>query len=514
MLVETLVAAALLLVGMSGILTLLDNASSTSRNTQTREAGTALQREVIEAARSIPYEQMTPNTLAGLVSQRPGLGDSQLGGLGWTVNRRGAVFTISIGVCTVDDPRDGIGPHEAGVFCRSATGASTEECSQWLSVSGDLLTPVGGAGAGVTAGDCGIDVDLNGTVDGLAELTASLCLLGSCGVTPDTAPADYKRVVSLVRWPGGWNLQTTTVNSPGSAAAPAATTLTATPSTLTTGSTVSLTATVAPAPATVSFAVDGRQVGTGTAVTPGTWTGQWNLGSVTTTPGAQPANGETLDGSRLVSAKGFNQYGQFGATRSAAVVVNRRRPFVPARVGAGRNGTVVEIEWSPAKELDVEGHRVYRSVLGLGRTEVCTLARVTSCRDTNPPNAALVTYEVVAVDRDPLGNLREGDVSSGVTVTQTNRPPPPPTNLSAVLVSTGVQLTWSAPSGPDPDLGDAVDHFNIYRDGTAATDRIDLTDVTSTTWTDASSGGIPHSYYVTAVDKHLAESTVLGPVTR
>lgn len=514
MLVETLVAAALLLVGIGGILTLVDTASSTTRTTRTREAGTALQREVIEAARSVPYDQMTPNALAGLVSQRPGLGDSQLGGLGWTVNRRNAVFTLSIGVCSVDDPRDGIGPHEAGVFCRSPTGASSEQCSSLLSVAAGATGPGGSATTGITAGDCGIDANLDGVVDGLASTTASLCLLGSCGVTPDPAPADYKRIVSLVRWPGGWNLQTTTVNSPGSAAAPAVTTLNATPATMTTGSAVTLAATVAPAPATVSFTVDGRQVATGTGAGPGPWTGQWNLGPVTLTPGAQPAAGETLDGSRLVSAKGFDQYGQFGATRSAAVVINRRPPFAPASVGAGRNGGVVEVEWSPAKESDVEGHRVYRSVLGAGRVEVCPLARVTSCRDPNPPAVPLLTYDVVAVDRDPLGNLREGDVSAGVNVTQTNRPPPPPSGLSATPVSAGIQLTWSAPSGPDPDLGDAVDHFNIYRDGTAATDRIDTTDVLSPTWTDVSSGGIPHSYYVTAVDRHLAESPVLGPVTR
>ncbi len=512
MLVETIVAAALLLVGMSGILTLLDNASSTTRSTQTREAGTALQREVIEAARSVPYEQMTPNTLAGLVSQRPGLGDSQIGGLGWTVDRRGAVFTISIGVCTVDDPRDGIGPHEAGVFCRSATGASTAQCGQWFSASGELLAP--GTSAGVPAGDCGIDVDLDGAVDGLAVPTATACPPGSCGSTPDREPADYKRVVSLVRWPGGWNLQTTAVNSTGSAAAPAVSSLIASPSTVTSGSNVWLTATVAPSPAAVSFLVEGRQVATGSAGVPGSSGGQWNLGPMTATVGAQPAEGETLDGNRLVSAKAFDQYGQFGATRSVAVVVNRRSPFAPAWVGAGRNGSAVEIQWSPAKELDVEGHRVYRSIAGTSRVEVCPLARAIGCRDEAPPAVSEVTYEVVAVDRDPGGVLREGDVSPGVIVGLTNQPPPPPTGLTATLTSDGVRLTWSAPAGSDPDPGDAVDHFNVYRDGTGAADRVDNVDVATTAWIDVSAGGVPHSYYVTAVDKHLAESTVLGPVTR
>ena len=367
MLVETLIAAALLLVGMAGILSLVDTASSTTRVTQTREAGTALQREIIEAARSIPYEQMTPNTMVGLVSSRPGLGDSQLGGLGWTVNRRGSVFTVSVGVCTVDDPRDGFGPHEAGVFCRRATGASTAECSSWLSVTGTVIGGGVGAGVGVTAGECGIDADLDGSVDGLAELTATLCVLGSCGSPPDPAPADYKRVVSLVRWPGGWNLQTTTVNSPGSAAAPAV--------------------------------VDALRRARRAHLRHRPWrspprsprarhrllprrrpTGRDGLGRRARHVGGdveprprqlgqrQPADpGRDPRRRRAWSPRRRStQYGQFGATRSAGVVINRRRPFAPARVGAGRNGTAVEIDWSPAKELDVEGHRVYRSIGGAG----------------------------------------------------------------------------------------------------------------------------------------------------
>ncbi|MEJ7894817.1 MAG: prepilin-type N-terminal cleavage/methylation domain-containing protein [Solirubrobacteraceae bacterium] len=514
-LVEVLIAAALLLVGMTGILTLVDSAASTTTTTRTREAGTALQRELIEGARSVPYEQMTPNALAGLVSQRPGLSDSSIGSSGWTINRRNAVYTVSVGVCSVDDPRDGIGSHEAGVFCRSATGASTAGCSAWLGAGADVTaTGVTGTGS-LTAGDCGIDADLDGVVEGLADVSASLCLLGSCGSPVDTAPADYKRVVSLVRWAGGgWNLQTSTVNSPGTAAAPAVRTLTAATTTVTSGTGLVFNAQVAPAPSTVSLLLEGRQVATASPAGGDAWTATWNLGAVSTADGAQPAEGETLDGSHLLSAKGFDQYGQFGATRSVTVLVNRRRPFAPVRVAAGRNGAAVEIEWSPAKERDLEGHRVYRQVPLGPRVQVCALAQRTTCRDSDPPATSLASYDVVGVDRDPAGALREGDRSSAVGVKLTNQPPPAPTNLTAALSSSNVVLSWSAPATADPDLGDAIDHYNIYRDGTSLADRIDRTDVAELSWTDTAKGGVQHDYYVTAVDGNLAESSILGPERR
>jgi len=501
-LVEVLVAAALLLVGMTGILTLVESAASTTTTTRTREAASALQREVVEAARSIPYEQMTPNALAGLVSQRPGLSDGSIGGSGWTVNRRNAVFTISVGVCTVDDPRDGTGAHEAGVFCRPGTGAKSSECSAFLGATATTST------TSATASDCGVDADLNGTVEGLADPAATMCALGSCTTPEDKTPGDYKRVISLVRWGNGsWNLQTTTVNSPGSAAAPAVTRLDAA-TTVTSGSGLVFTAEVAPAPVTVSLALEGRQVATASQATGGSWTATWNLGAVSDADGAQPAEGETLDGSHLLSAKGFDQYGQFGATYSLTVLVNRRRPFAPVRVGAGRNGSGVEIEWSPAKERDLEGHRVYRQGLA---SPVCALTQATRCRDASPPADALVSYYVVGVDRDPA--LREGDRSVSVGVGLTNNPPPAPTGLSAVLSTGGVVLSWTA-GGPDPDMGDAIDHYNVYRDGTGLTDRIDRTDATELTWTDTTAGGVPHDYWITAVDRNLAESPLLGPVRR
>jgi hypothetical protein len=46
-------------------------------------------------------------------------------------------------------------------------------------------------------------------------------------------------------------------------------------------------------------------------------------------------------------------------------------------------------------------------------------------------------------------------------------------------------------------------------------DRYDRTDSGSTTtYADTNTGGVPHTYWVTAVDQDLAESPFLGPVTK
>ena len=62
----------------------------------------------------------------------------------------------------------------------------------------------------------------------------------------------------------------------------------------------------------------------------------------------------------------------------------------------------------------------------------------------------------------------------------------------------------------DPDAGDSVSFFRIYRDGDALGDRyeryFDGSGRRTSPGPDTSTGGITHSYWVTAVDQHYAES--------
>ena len=205
--------------------------------------------------------------------------------------------------------------------------------------------------------------------------------------------------------------------------------------------------------------------------------------------------------------------GRSGPGRALTVTLNRFLPAAPAGLAAGRNGAVVELEWLANSERDIAGYRVYRDGTLVAS---CSLSTDTTCQDTSPPGSALLTYTVVALDRDPVtGNLREGTASPPVTVTQSNLPPNAPTGLTASTNSDGdTVLSWNAPVPADPD-GDSIAFYRIYRDGTAVGDRYDRTALGSqTTYVDGRNGGTQHTYWVTAVDTQLAESVAVGPVTR
>jgi hypothetical protein len=134
----------------------------------------------------------------------------------------------------------------------------------------------------------------------------------------------------------------------------------------------------------------------------------------------------------------------------------------------------------------------------------------------------------VAIDRDPAGAIREGAVSY-LPVNTGNRRANTPGNPTAVLNADGtVTLTWATASGSgDPDNGDYVDSYRIYRRPAGATltptylNRYDyetagqLCNGTSTCkYTDKTPLGVSHVYTVTAVDSHLFESNYTANVTR
>ncbi len=520
-LIEVMMASLVLVVGMLGVLTCITQAQSTTWSTQARTNANALTREIVEEAQSVPYEQLVTSTLVSTLKTRPGLTDDELGTPGWQIRRAAHTYTVSVGVCTVDDPRDKIGTHEAGIFCASGTGATTPaQCNNLLQVTALVGLPGAGATAAAVAGlgDCGLDVDFDGQVDGLVDLAGSVCI-GTCAAGGvDANPADAKRIVVLVRWDRGegsrYVLQGTTAANPGLAGAPAITSLTS-PTTLpvTNAGVTSLVVngTSSAQAATVAAYLDGTSIasatGSGTS-----WSYTWPLGAVS--GGTKPGAGEVVDGSYLVGLKAFDANGQFGQSRSLTVVVNRRAPYPPQSLRAGRNNGTVELEWQPAPERDVELYRGYRSTAG-GWTLVCETVLVT-CQDPSPPAMGTPTYTVVAVDRNAAGALREGAQATSASVPLLNQPPNTPTNLVATTPASGTTtLTWSAAGVGDPDIGDSVDHYNIYRDGLAYGNRYDRTvDGTKVTWTDTRTGGQTHTYAITAVDTRLAESSRLGPVTK
>jgi prepilin-type N-terminal cleavage/methylation domain-containing protein len=99
-LIEVMVTMLILVVGISGSVALIDGANARTLMTKDREAGNALTREVIEAARSVPYRQLGATSTITQLQAMPGLADSTPGTV-WTVVRRKQTFTITLSVCSV-----------------------------------------------------------------------------------------------------------------------------------------------------------------------------------------------------------------------------------------------------------------------------------------------------------------------------------------------------------------------------------------------------------------------------
>jgi prepilin-type N-terminal cleavage/methylation domain-containing protein len=445
--VEVMVAVVILLTGILGTLAVLDTATQRTRTADDRQKATSVAREIVEAAKGLPYRQVSPATIVERLRA-----DTSIAGTSaspWRVERDGTPYTVQADVCWIDEPADELGSHAGGGFC---TGSAS-----------------GGSG--------------------------------------DDTPIDFKRVTVTVSWENGSGegsvRQSTLVSgTSGGGDAPAIqsvrmTNPVASPITSSALATAQFAvATVADA-ASVIWSVDGSQHGSASG-SGRNWTFSWDLPE---------------DGTYLVAAQTLESSGRMGEQGSVTVVVNRFLPAAPENFVAGRNDSLVEAEWSASRERDVVRYRVYRGSGG-SPTLVCETTK-TSCADTAAPTSlgGVLDYWVVAVER-VSGVEREGTASPRVDVNNQNKPPHAPIALTLSKDAQGhTVLNWQAASVADNDAGDYIASYRIYRDGTALTDRLLTVGGTETTAVDDETGGATHQYWITAVDTHLAESDLLGPVS-
>ena len=468
-LIETLVAAVVLIVGLATLFGLLDSSVKATYATRAREGGTNLARQVLEDARTIPYSQMAPTTIKEQLQAMHGLEDASPAA-GWQVVQRGVTYTVTVAECSIDDPKDGLGVHDS-TFC-----------------------------AGEAAG------------------------------TVDPQPADLKRVTVKVEWKAQGRTpsvqQVSMISAAGEAVGLSASNLQlsspsvkvpAEPVVTTSPGTLVFTFTAPAATAATLWSLEGaRQTPAPTKSSGTTWTFSWNITGVS-------------DGTYKVTVQAINASGVIGPPFSIPVILIRNTPAAPKVTAGGFNtvnvaGTpkkVVELQWQANVERNIIGYRVYRPH-GTEKQLACPestaiLSPALSCIDFNPPEptASNLKYEVVALYRKATAEQtleKEPSQSPPGSFTVIGGEPLPegpkaPENLTLTHNEEGaVVLTWENKSGTTPSF------YRIYRGSTNYTSRYDVTSSGSvTTYTDTDAVG-EHSYWVTAVNGNLTESPFLGPV--
>jgi len=484
-LVELLVAAIVLILGVLGSFALLDGANKTTVSNNARMGATNLSREILENARSIDYDKLNDAQMVDALQAKPGMSAT---GTPWKVTRRGIEFTVETSVCTFDDPKDNV--------------AATPPA--------DVCTPQ-------------------------APVPASAGTLA-----PETQPDDFRRVGVKLTWNTGRGPitidQTSLVNNPSGGLGPRITKFLAPPDNINqfaSGSTATF-----PTETTLAGSVrwnsDGSPNGAGDATGgPTVWTTTWQLGSAAVpidppASGAWPAQytaATVLDGTYTVTAQAFDDRGIAGDSRVAVLPLNRSFPLTVTGFEAGRNSYQgsVDFQWEPNPECDIIGYEVWHSgpdsTLGNGNDSlICSTGDVnaTSCSDTSPA-AGTPGYYVVALDKTDIADSASATRTSqnGKVVSVPSTPPAAP--LAPLLLpieldgSTGnPQLTWTHQNTA------GVRFFRIYRDTCDpgppvkcdVGDRYDSTPANGTSWVDPNPAGATHRYWVTAVGPSLNESSL------
>jgi Tfp pilus assembly protein PilV len=477
-LIEVLLGAVVLIVGLAALFGLLDSSVKASFQTRAREGATNLARQVLEDARTIPYAQISPTSITGQLQAMNGLADSSAAP-GWQVVQRGITYTVTVNECAIDDPKNGLGKHTNGAgentFCKDAGEKEGSEDQQ---------------------------------PENLKRITVDVTWVAQ-GRSPDV-----KQVETLTAAGEAVGLSATTLQlSSPKVSAPSAPVITTEPA----GKELVFTVSAPSGTSSVVWSLEGSRQSPAPTLEKGTtWTFSWSIGGLS-------------DGTYKVSAQAVNAVGVIGPPISIAVTLIRGAPAAPKVIAGGFNtvnvsGTpkkVVELKWNANAERNVIGYRVYSP----GKTLVCpesaaTLSLALTCIDFNPPapSAANLTYTVVALYRKAEGEVLSNEISESPAASFTvkgGEPPPAAPNvpegpLTLVHNADGsVTLSWSPPKAG----GTAVSFYRIYRGTTNYTSRYDVTPNGSTVTYNDTDAIVAHSYWVTAASSNLTESAFLGPVT-
>ena len=475
-LIETLIAAFVLAVGIGGLFGMLSISVKATGSSRAREGATNLAREILEDARTIPYAQLSPTDIVSELQAMNGLANTS-GTSTWQITRRGYTYTVTASECSIDDPKDKFGKHDS-TFCADSNKEGTEsEDSQPADMKRFTVNVKWSARGRAPVVH---EVETLTAAGQTVGLTASGLKLLSPSVTNPTAPVISSASIPELEF---------VVTTPASTAA-------------------------------VEWTLEGaRQSSAPVKKSESTteWVFKWAIPTSTVS-----------DGSYQVGAQAVDATGVYGPPVSISVTLARNVPAAPKGIEGGFNTIteggkskeVAEFQWLANSEKNVIGYRVYYVPGGAEKHKLLceTSTRTLACVDPEPPkpNSPNLTYEIVALYHKAEGSppALSSNISEGAAASFTieGGPPPapatPPT-LSAKKEADGsVRLTWTAPGGSP-----AVSFYRIYRGSSEYSGRyVEVSPAGTTTFTDTNAS-TTHSYWVTAVSKTMTESKPVGPVT-
>ena len=582
--IEVMVAAAIMLVGVLGTLALIDGANAQTDKNKRREAATNLARQVVESVQKVGWSNMTTANLATALQSQPGMADADAGAAGWQLENRGLKFTITASACSIDEPADGKSDHSTGTWCPGESGGTGDSDGEDLRRAQISVAAPGTSAATVvqtavlsrksfTSGG-------GGTTGGTTSTTSTTSTTGGGGGAGVAQNLNAIGCASTASGPFSFNTSATSTSGCYSGAWTSARYLqygnyfcaTSCVSAISGIGAVKFSLSTSAPAASVKWSLDGVVMGNATNTTGNTWEFVWDL--------ADTYPNQTVDGGYDLSAQAFDSTGaSSGSPVRLPLILNRFYPdgtawqaplggWNPRWTSSGTLNTslsggpgIMEIEWYPTGSTSA---RMDRDLAGF-QVARCQADRSQDCSNPNVPLAtcdpgnatggispgkltsynycddesASTTLTIVKYKASPMDRTWNGLInaaragaappSADLAISPFNGAPSPPTGFTATSSGGTVNLTWTVPSGTgDPTTGDCVEFFRIYRAPTSATnptmanrfDRTPFGVVSANCGTQASTsyedsgpctGGC--KYWITSVDRSLAESVVVGPVT-
>jgi hypothetical protein len=492
---EVLAATVVLAVGLGAAFQMLVAAAHVTSTDRIRQAETSVARELTENTQSLAYTQLLPSTIASALQSE--VTDSTASGATLTVNRLIAgqaqhdfTFTATFTACSMDDPADGTGSH--------------------------TLAPTGG---GSWCSDVGSSGSADATPDDYKRVSVTVAPASGSG---RTSPTVQQTVLIYNRPTHGPAVSCLSVSS----------TCPGTNQTYTSGTQLTFNVTTTTPAASVEWLVNGSRPDSSQLTT-----GEVDPYTPSTTTSTFIWKFPSADGTYTISALAFDINGNSGSKSQLQITLNLHQALPPSTVNSGYNHQLggVDVEWVPSVDQDVLYYNVYHQVGSGSAVKVCSAVSGLSCTDmtaaspgtepatcTSPPQSFTTTnkYWVVGVDTNTTtGQPREStNLSTKIDANLCDHQPSAPTNLTGSLSGANMTLSWTAPSPADPDTGDSIEFWRIYRwTGTGPSypgGRYDLIgaldgaghQVASYTDSSADPGGVAQNYCVTSVDTHMDES--------